>query len=71
MDDPLLQAAEGGDAATCLRLLRSGAFPNCRDEAARTPLHLACVAGDVDCARVLSDFGAAVHARDEVCAHMT
>ena len=44
-------------------ILDKGANVNARDDSQRTPLHIACVRGDVDLAMFLVNRGADIHAR--------
>jgi ankyrin repeat protein len=44
----LLQAARGGDAEECRRLMAGGGDPNVRNSKRFTPLHIAAQQGHVD-----------------------
>ncbi|KAI8464588.1 MAG: ankyrin repeat-containing domain protein [Monoraphidium minutum] len=77
--DPLLEAAEEGDAAAVARLLRQGADVDAREEpnhasrysigwtAGKTPLIKASQQGHIECVRVLLAAEADLGAKDDDC----
>jgi ankyrin repeat protein len=64
LDDELLEAAENGDLIKVQTLLENGANPNAKDNAGRTPLHIAALWGRVEIVKLLLERDVNPNAKD-------